>query len=167
MLPKLIKILLACVIVSGCGFDPIYSSRGQTKANHEFSYVGVASIKDRIGQMLRNDLIHQLRIAGELKKKKYDLIVELEETVQSLAVRKSAFATRANLKVTAKYVLVSSERSKTLLQSSEHATVSYNIYNSEFATLVARRDAHERAIRSLGKDIVIRLAIYFERQTGL
>ena len=117
--------------------------------------------------MLRNDLIHQLRIAGELKKKKYDLIVELEETVQSLAVRKSAFATRANLKVTAKYVLVSSERSKTLLQSSEHATVSYNIYNSEFATLVARRDAHERAIRSLGKDIVIRLAIYFEPQTGL
>ena len=117
--------------------------------------------------MLRNDLIHQLRITGGLKKKKYDLIVELEETIQSLAVRKSAFATRANLKVTAKYVLVSSERSKTLLQSSEHATVSYNIYNSEFATLVARRDAHERAIRSLGKDIIIRLAIYFERQKGL
>ena len=117
--------------------------------------------------MLRNNLIHQLRITGGQKEKKYDLIVELEETVQSLAVRKSAFATRANLTVTAKYALVSSGLSKTLLQSSEHATVSYNIYNSEFATLVAQRDANERAIRSLGKDIIIRLAIYFERQNGL
>ncbi len=167
MLPKLIKPLLACIIVSGCGFDPIYGNRGQARVNHEFAYVGVARIKNRIGQMLRNNLIHQLRITGGLKEKKYDLIVELEESVQPLAVRKSAFATRANLTVTAKYVLVSSGPSKTLLQSSEHATVSYNIYNSEFATLVAQRDANERAIRSLGKDIIIRLAIYFERQNGL
>ena len=135
--------------------------------NDEFSYIGVASIKDRIGQQLRNNLLHQLQITERLKEKKYDLIVELEESIQSLAVRKSAFATRANLTVTAKYMLVSAERSKTLLQSSEHATVSYNIYNSKFATLVAHRNANERAIRSLSKDIVISLAIYFERQKNL
>ena len=167
MLPKLIKTLLACLVVSGCGFDPIYGNRGQTRVNDEFSYVSVASIKNRIGQKLRNNLLHQLQITGRLKEKKYNLIVELDESTQSLAVRKSAFATRANLKVTAQYVLVSAKGSKTLLKSSEHATVSYNIYNSEFATLIARRDAHERAIRSLSKDIVIRLAIYFERQKNL
>ena len=164
MSPRLIKLLLTCLIVSGCGFAPIYGNRGQTNTNNEFSYVAVSSIKDRIGQKLRNNLLHQLRVTGRLKEKKYDLIIELEESTQSLAVRKSAFATRANLKVTAKYKLVSAGSSKTLLQTSEHATVSYNIYNSEFATLVARRDAHDRAIRSLGKDIIIRLAIFFERQ---
>ena len=163
MLRKLITTFLACLIVSGCGFDPIYGNRGPTRVNDEFSYIGVTSIKDRIGQKLRNSLVHQLQITGPLKKRKYDLNVELEESIQSLAVRKSAFATRANLTVTAKYMLVSAERPKTLLQSSEHATVSYNIYNSKFATLVAHRSAQERAIRSLSKDIVISLAIYFER----
>jgi len=164
LLPKLIKTLLACLIVSGCGFDPIYGNRGQTTVNDEFTYISVASIKNRIGQRLRNNLLHQLQITGPLKEKKYDLIVELEESIQSLAVRKSAFATRANLTVTAKYVLMSAVQPKTLLQSSENVTVSYNIYNSKFATLVAHRNAHERAIRSLSKDIVISLAIYFERQ---
>ena len=135
--------------------------------NDEFTYIGVASIKDRIGQKLRNNLLHQLQISGRPKEKKYDLIVELEESIQSLAVRKSAFATRSNLTVTAKYVLLSAVNPQTLLTSSEHATVSYNIYNSKFATLVAHRNAHERAIRSLSKDIVISLAIYFERQKNL
>ena len=135
--------------------------------NDEFTYIGVASIKDRIGQKLRNNLLHQLQLSGRPKAKKYDLIVELEESIQSFAVRKSAIATRSNLTVTAKYVLVSAVNPQTLLKSSEHATVSYNIYNSKFATLVAHRNAHERAIRSLSKDIVISLAIYFERQKSL
>jgi len=164
LLPRLIKVLLTCLIISGCGFNPIYGNRGQASTNYEFSYVAVASIKNRIGQKLRNNLLHQLRVSGQLREKKYNLIVELEESTQSLAVRKSAFATRANLKVTAKYRLESSRSSKPLLQTSEHATVSYNIYNSEFATLVARRNAHDRAIRSLGTDIIIRLAIFFDRQ---
>ena len=135
--------------------------------NDEFTYIGVASIKDRIGQKLRNSLVHQLQISGRPKEKKYNLIVELEESIQSFAVRKSAIATRSNLTVTAKYVLVSAVNPQTLLSSSEQATVSYNIYNSKFATLVAHRNAHERAIRSLSKDIVISLAIYFERQKNL
>ena len=135
--------------------------------NDEFTYIGVASIKDRIGQMLRNNLLHELQISGRPKEKKYDLIVELEESIQSFAVRKSAIATRSNLTVIAKYVLVSAVNPQTLLSSSEQATVSYNIYNSKFATLVAHRNAHERAIRSLSKDIVISLAIYFERQKNL
>ena len=135
--------------------------------NDEFTYIGVASIKDRIGQKLRNNLLHQLQLSGRPKEKKYDLIVELEESIQSFAVRKSAIATRSNLTVIAKYVLVSAVNPQTLLSSSEQATVSYNIYNSKFATLVAHRNAHERAIRSLSKDIVISLAIYFERQKNL
>ena len=110
---------------------------------------------------------HHCKFEKFQPEKKYDLIVELEESIQSLAVRKSAIATRSNLTVTAKYVLVSAVNPQTLLSSSEQATVSYNIYNSKFATLVAHRNAHERAIRSLSKDIVISLAIYFERQKNL
>ena len=152
------------MLISGCGFDPLYGSRGETKVINEFAYLRVAMIKDRIGQQLRNELLHRLHAAGRSLALKYELITTLEEASNSLAVRKSAFATRANLMVTAKYRLLLSETSVTLFTSSEKATVSYNIYNSEFATLTARRKARERAVKSLSKNIVVQLATYFERQ---
>ena len=148
----------------GCGFDPLYGSRGETKVINEFAHLRVAKIKDRIGQQFRNELLHQLHAAGQSAATKYKLVANLEETSSSLAVQKSAFATRANLTVTAKYKLLSGNNSTLLFASSEKATVSYNIYNSEFVTLVARREARERAVKTLSKDIVVRLAIYFERQ---
>ena len=51
-----------------------------------------------------------------------------------------------------------------VLSATEKATVSYNILDMEFAALAAQRDAQERAIKSLGKDIVVRLAVFFNRQ---
>ena len=150
--------------ISGCGFEPLYGSRGETKVINNFAYLRVAKIKDRIGQQLRNELLHQLHSAGRASTTKYELFATLQENSSSLAVRKSAFATRANLTVTAKFKLLPEGASKPLLDSSQEATVSYNIYNSEFATKIARREAQMRAVKSLSKDIVIQLAIYFERQ---
>ncbi len=164
MLRRITSTLLACIALLGCGFDPLYGQRGEQKVINQFAYLRVAKIKDRVGQQFRNELLHQLHSAGKSKQERYKLVASLEESSSSLAVRKSAFATRANLTVTAKYSLLSSEFSEPLLASSANATVSYNIYTSEFATLIARREAQERAIKALSKDIVIRLAIFFESQ---
>jgi len=79
-------------------------------------------------------------------------------------VRKSAFATRANLTVTAKFHLIAEGNDTSVLSATEKTTVSYNIFGSEFATLTARNNAQERAIKSLGKSIVVRLAVFFDRQ---
>ena len=146
MLFKVQITLLLCLTMMGCGFDPLYGSRGETKVIHEFAHLRVAKIKDRIGQQFRNELLQQLHAAGQSTATKYELIATLEETSSSLAVQKSAFATRANLTVTAKYKLLSGDSPTPLFASSEKATVSYNIYKSEFVTLVARREARERIL---------------------
>ena len=161
---KFTILILACWIISGCGFQPLYGDRKHNSVVTEFSYVYVAPIKDRIGQQLRNELLHQLHASNPKSRAKYKLVATLREGTQALAVRKSAFATRANLTVTATFTLMAEGKDTPLLSATEKATVSYNILDMEFATLAARRDARERAIKSLSKDIVVRLAVFFNRQ---
>ena len=107
---------------------------------------------------------HRLHASAKQNRAKYKLVTTLREDVQALAVRKSAFATRANLTVTATFHLMAEDNDRSVLSATEKTTVSYNILDSEFATLMAQQDAQKRAIKSLGKDIVVRLAIFFDRQ---
>ena len=45
-------------------------------------------------------------------------------------------------------------------------TVSYNILDSEFATLMAEKDARARAIREISEDIRIRLSVFLASRQG-
>ena len=161
---KFTIVILACWVTAGCGFQPLLGAHKHNPAVNEFAYVHVAPIKDRIGQQLRNELLHQLHVSAPQNRAKYKLVLTLREGTQTLAVRKSAFATRANLTVTANFHLMADGNDTPVLSSIVTTTVSYNILSSEFATLSARNNAQERAIKSLGKSIVVRLAVFFDRQ---
>ena len=167
MLRKSISVVLACWITAGCGFQPLYGARKNNPVVKEFAYVHVAPIKDRIGQQLRNEILNRLHSSAKKNRYKYKLVTTLNEGIQALAVRKSAFATRANLTVTATFHLIAEDNDESILSAIEKTTVSYNILDSEFATLIAQNDAQKRAIESLGKDIVVRLAVFFNRQQTL
>ena len=117
-------------------------------------------MKDRIGQQLHNELERLLRPDGTAPKYGYRLNAELNESTSSLAVKKSAFATRGNLTVTARYALLEFATGKSLLNESNAITVSYNIFSSEFETLMAEKDARQRAVRELAQEIRIRLGVY-------
>ena len=164
LLRKSIIFILACWITAGCGFQPLYETRKYNPVIKEFAYVHVAPIKDRIGQQLRNEILNRLHSSAKKNRYKYKLVTTLNEGIQALAVRKSAFATRANLTVTATFHLIAEDNDDPVLSAIEKTTVSYNILDSEFATLIAQNDAQKRAIESLGKDIVVRLAVFFDRQ---
>ncbi|MEK9723917.1 MAG: LPS assembly lipoprotein LptE [Rhodospirillaceae bacterium] len=150
-------------MLAGCGFEPLYGTRAQGNVVREFAYIHISPIKDRVGQQLRNELRWRLHATGRSQVAKYTLSTELKESTASLAVRKSAFSTRANLTMTAAYRLVDAASGERIYSASDTVTVSYNILDSEFATLMAERDARERAVRSLSEDIRIRLGVYFER----
>ncbi len=161
---RAIALIAAGAALAGCGFQPLYGKRDRGNVITEFAYVQVAPIKDRVGQRLRNELVQRLHAAGRSQVVKYRLVTELSESTSSLAVQKSALATRANLSMTASYMLLSAGDGSSLINASEVVTVSYNLLDSEFATLMAERDARKRAVVSLSEDIRVRLGIYFDRQ---
>ena len=155
--------LFLCLLLAGCGFRPLYGNHAGGTASEAFLRVEIGTIRDRIGQSLRNELIQRLYGGQRRLAPEFRLVTNLAEQKTSLAVKKSAFATRGNLVVTADYRLVRLNDGGKVFGSSSRATVSYNILDSEFSTLLAEDNARKRAVKELSEDIRVRLGVYFDQ----
>jgi len=161
--------------LGGCGFRPLYGRTGgadlsDTLAQVEIGPVGSTASDHpdlaRLGQQLRNALLDGLAPRGPGGAPVYRLDVSVSEGISSLAVQKSADATRADLTLTANYRLSDLRTGAGLLSGSTSAISSFNILNSEFATLTAEKGARDRAVRQLGDDIRLRVAIFLKSHAG-
>lgn len=149
---------VAALLIGGCGFRPLYESGGGSD-EAVLATVEVATIKDRMGQQLRNLLIENLAPRGPAGRTDYRLSVTLTESKSSLAIKKDETATRANLTITADFKLVALKDPRLGVFSGRSlSTNSYNILTSDFATLSAERDARTRALRTLAQEIRLRVA---------
>ena len=159
------------LVLTGCGFRPLYNqpaasgeSRGYN-VQRDLATIHISPIRDRIGQQLHNLLLTRFSPKGAPDKALYDLEILVSESVQELGIQKSSFATRANLRISASYVLkyaVGKTREADKLPSgSVLAISSYDISSYEFTTLTARKDARTRAVREIADDLRTRFAVYF------
>jgi len=165
--------MLATVLLPGCGFRPLHgqdSNVGVTeKQKATLADVSIIAVKDRIGQELHNHLLDLLTPNGRPLKPRYSLRIELTESKESLSVQKSSFATRANLRQNAKFKLYnihngSEDLSKPAFSGVSLAVSSYNILDSDFATLMAEKKARSLAARDIADDIRLRLAIFLSQR---
>lgn len=157
-------LLTAVLAVAACGFRPLYGTRGGGSTPDQFAQIRIEPIKDRVGQQLHNHLLTALNPDGRPVRPRYTMRTNIFESTTSLAVRKSAFATRANLQVRANYAVTDVATGKNIFDGESAITVSYNILDSEYATLAAEKDARARAVRELAEDMRIRLGIFFSSQ---
>lgn len=159
--------LAACLaILGGCGFQPLYGQRDRGSVAAELAAVKIKLIENRVGQQLRNFLLDRLNPRGQPATAIYDLIIELEESRENLGIRKDETATRANLTLRAEYVLESAATGEILVEGFSRSVTSYDLVDSDFATLSAEADARKRAVRQISEDIKIRLGIYFSAAPG-
>ena len=151
--------------LGACGFEPLYArdEASGTGAQDQLAQVRIAPIPDRIGQELHNLLRDRLNPKGQPRKPDYNLQITLSEQTEELGIRKDETATRANLKVFANFVLFDARTNQTLLIGRSRSFNSYNILESQFATLFSEADARSRALREISDEIRNRLAVYFSR----
>lgn len=159
-------VLVSCLVVAGCGFRPLYGNHATGTASDSFLRVEVGTIRDRAGQNLRNELVQRFYGGSRRLAAEYRLITKLDESKSSWAVKKSAFATRGNLVMTADYRLVRLQSGEVVYGSSSRVTVSYNILESEFASVLAEENARDRAVKELSEDIRVRLGVFFDRENS-
>lgn len=159
--------------VGGCGFEPLYGRRdGGGSAADQLASIRIVPIADRTGQLLYNELRDRLNPRGKPASPQYILKVALVETREELAFRGDETATRANLLLTAKFVLQravsqgGSGEEVVVTQGESRVTTSYDILESQYATLVSIDDARGRAVQVLGDDIQARLAVALTRLTA-
>lgn len=157
-------LLAALVLLGACGFRPLYGSKEKGAAAAELAAVEIKPIADRAGQQLHNLLLDRINPRGRPAKPRYILKIRLTQGIERLAVRKTAFSTRANLRLTAAFVLAPAGGGKVLVSGTSLAISSYNILDSEFATLTSEKDARFRATGQLAEDIRTRLAVFFTQR---
>ena len=160
-------LIVFCLILSACGFQPLYGSKGAENIISDFSNIQISPTNGRTGQMLSNELRHLLNPLREPIKAEYRLITDITVSIQSLAVKKTALATRSNLTIKSVYSLIDTTNQKVLNNGNNNITVSYNIFSSQYATIAAEKNAIKRAIKELAQDIRLEVGAFFKNQNQL
>jgi LPS-assembly lipoprotein len=155
---------LCALVLAGCGFRPLYGGGRDSAAAKEMAGIRIEPIADRIGQQLHNHLLDLLNPRGRGADPQYVLRVRLKGSTEGLAVAKSELATRANYSLVARYQLLGKGGGQTIFKGTEKVVSSYNILTSDFATLIAEKDAKARAVNEIGQDIRTQLAVFFDQR---
>lgn len=166
MRAPLIPIILS-LILAACGFQPLYGDRatgavGGDLVSH-FSSIEIMDARDRDGQQLRNRLISRLTPRGVKGTPRYQLQFRLSEDIEGYAFRQDRAVTRERLQVTSHMVLVDLSSGAPVLEKENTAWVSYDIVQSDYATVAARRDARARATDQLADRMTSALSHYFRK----
>ncbi len=161
---RILTIAVAASLIGACGFRPLYGGGGRSEVAAELSSIRVSPIRDRLGQQVRNELLNQLNPGGQAADTRYVLTVRLRDSIQELAVEKDEVSTRANYRLNASYSLIDTETNERVFSDSSFVVSSYNILSADFATLVAERDAQERAAGQMAENITTRLALFLRRE---
>jgi LPS-assembly lipoprotein len=151
------------LLVGGCGFRPMYGTPPPQSAPvaGELASIRIPPIPDRSGQLLRNQLERLLDPASTDTAARYTLSVSLKETVDTFAVERSGFASRASVEMTAHYTLSDDATGAPVLSGTSRAVSAFNLLDNDFSTLVASGDARSRAVDQIAYEIRNRLAGHF------
>jgi LPS-assembly lipoprotein len=150
-------------LIGGCGFNPVFGQFDDAGTEHQLAQIQIGPIEDRVGQILRNQLMDDVTPLGQPREPRYRLEVKLRESTSVLAIRKNEVATLANLNLSAQFVLISMPGNMSVFSNSVRVVSSYNILTSDYGTVAAEKDAREKAAKALSGDIKNRLISYFLR----
>ena len=163
--PRTMVLLVLVTLLSGCGFRPLYL-KGKQNPQPDLTAIEIRPIVDRKGQILRNLLLDQLTPKGPSAHPAYVLDVTVDFSLTSLGIRRNDRATRALMKVTATYSLHRKQDEAQLFSSTSQASSGYDILDSDFATLVAEKDALQHSLETIAQDIKLRLSFLFSGDPG-
>jgi len=165
---KFICTVLSIIVTTallGCGFRPLYAPPAGTSAEDSaavrLAAVHVDPIANREGQLLRNELVDLLDPGRHQADTDYNLQVTLKYRQSDLAYEDTGFATRANLRIDARYVLVQQSSGTPLTTGLSRVVTSYNLTDSFFSAYTTAESERHRAVKQIAHDIRRRLAAYF------
>ncbi len=169
---KNIALIGLVALLSGCGFEPLYvekkstsewyyDSEFDTGIRDEMASVKVDLIQDRIGQLIRNDLLDKLTPKGSPKHPKYILkVTKVKKQEIDQALRNDITATRKKVIYTVNYILTD-DNYKTLINGNSVAYLGYDILRDPYSTTFAQKKNEKNAAKIIANDISLRLGAYF------
>ncbi len=153
-------LVLACLLMVGCGFEPVYQPRTMAKTPQVFK-LAISGNNDNAytSYKLRRELEMWLPTISQKVPHSLKVEIKLEEAYGDIAFSASAKVLRSQGHLTA-HVLVFDNRSTPIHKATLDVVSSYTVDSSEeFPTMAAESGARERLIRNLAQDITHELSL--------
>ena len=155
-----ILVVAAALLLAGCGYRPLYGSSSETAGvAATLSSVGIPEAEDRVGQLIRNDLLSSMR-AGE-GEDKYTLLLKPVVKRSGVIDKPQPNVTRDAITLSVSYELVERSSGSVIHSGKTFSNASFDVIRQPFADLQAETNATERAVHEVSTDIRTRLAAYF------
>ena len=158
-----ILVVAAALLLAGCGYRPLYGSSSETAGvAATLSSVSIPEAEDRVGQLIRNDLLSSMR-AGE-GEQKYTLLLKPVVKRSGVIDKPQPNVTRDAITLAVSYELVERSSGTVVHTGKTFSNASFDIIRQPFADLQAETNATERAVHEVSSDIRTRLAADFAKQ---
>ena len=158
-----ILVVAAALLLAGCGYRPLYGSSSETAGvAATLSSISIPEAEDRVGQLIRNDLLSSMR-AGE-GEQKYTLLLKPVVKRSGVIDKPQPNVTRDAITLAVSYELVERSSGTVVHTGKTFSNASFDIIRQPFADLQAETNATERAVHEVSSDIRTRLAAYFAKQ---
>lgn len=155
-------VLSVIVTLGGCGWQPLYGpTAGGAQLENVMRTVDISIIPGRVGQRVRNELIFRSTGGGEADVPKYRLDIALKESVLNALIAETGDPQAQIYQVYTQFKLVRLADNKVVLEGRSNARAAYDKVDSVFADIRAKRDAEDRAARTISESIRTRMAAYF------
>lgn len=152
---------IAAAGLSGCGFQPLYGRTESGSIVDEFAQIKIQPIANRAGQILRNHLIDGLQPRGEPERPAYTLAIQLIEPLpQDLGISRTDAVVRYSYIAYANCRLLDSG-GREIWRGRSTSSTSYEVTNSQFATLAGQTNARDRVMEEIAIDVKAQLAAFY------
>lgn len=154
----LIPSLLSLLMLSACGFTPIYSQKADNTAIAEkLASVEVKPIKTLMGQQYVNALKDILDPKNMSAVSEYTIEASLKKDVMPLAIERDRTVTRYKVIIVAEYKLKEQLSGKVVSTGTVKGAADYDRVDSDYATYVSENDTTSRVIKELAQDTKIKI----------
>jgi LPS-assembly lipoprotein len=156
---RVLLTLMAVVLLSGCGFKPLYATGGGHSSSQALEGIEVAPVANYDGMRFRRHLQSLLGPEKTGSEALYLLQVTLDDNLDYLGIRPDDAASFGKVRVWATYVLKEKATGKVVTEGSARATSGFTIAGSQYASLYAEEDARYKALQQAAQSIARRLAV--------
>lgn len=160
---RALAFLLSCAMLSSCGLQPLYTSGSAGPVVATLQSVSVDPIEGKSGWLVRNALSDRLSAAGTAAPR-FRLVVKLDDQIEGFGVRADDTVTRERRTLRARYQLVDTATSKTVLDATAGSDAGIDVVSSEYATIAGENTALENLSQKIADQIVTRLSLYARNQ---
>lgn len=168
--------LVCCLLVSACGFKPMYGQNSatgtglaQVMANIEIDQVRNASGRqERLSQLIENNLNDRISpLASDGAKTQYILKTNYDVEERGYGIREDESVTLQNLRLSVGYALIDINNDKSIMDGTARAIVTYDLVQSDFSNRIARETSLERLSEEVANQIITRIGTYLSNNPDI